>query len=578
MPAPSLRSAMAVATAAAIAIAWATMPPAAAQGKEACSAQALGVSRIVEVDATDGPVFGAITKRQREDRFLGPKEVVLTFDDGPLPGVTKPILDILDRHCTKATFFSVGKMAVAYPELVREIVQRGHTLGTHTWSHPMSLPRLKGDQGRDQIESGFAAAVMAAGQNAVAPFFRFPGLNDSPALVAHLEQRGIATFTVDVVSNDSYITDPGRLIERTISQAEIENGGIMLFHDIKPQTARALPAILAALKSRGFKVVHLTAKAPVNADPRYISALNAHLAARNPRALRTLAAFTDAEPAPSLARDMVAAAPATAPMVGDAQTAASDATAGGRTAVAQAPVQSHPPVAAESTPAKPPVVVSQSATRTVEPENAATKPAPAQPAAAAPATERRVLMPNIINKQSEPAETETPQAAAASPAGPPSAPGQVPATAAAPVAAPPQPTAPAETPAAKSLPVPPRFSTAIERPKTAAPARPSQPARPPVAGPATAAAVPPTVSASPAAPAAAATAPRPQTSSFEVVAGSYGNSKGPAPAATPAAAIDVPAQGSSEVVAGSYGAQRGRPATVLSGPEKTWDAIRDSGN
>ena len=260
--------------------------------------QALGVSRTVEIDTTGGPLFGFITKQTHEKSFLAPKEVVLTFDDGPLPGVTKPILDTLDRFCTRATFFSVGQMALAYPEQVREILRRGHTVGTHTWSHPMNLRRLKGDQARDQIENGFAAVTLAAGQP-IAPFFRFPGLNDSPGLLAHLESRDIATFTVDVVSNDSYIQDPSRLIERTLRQLEIEHGGIMLFHDIKPQTARALPTILAELKARGYRIVHMRAKAPVKADELAMAALRQRIAARNPEALRTLFAITDGRPAPA---------------------------------------------------------------------------------------------------------------------------------------------------------------------------------------------------------------------------------------------------------------------------------------
>ena len=261
-------------------------------------AQALGVSRTVEIDTTGGPLFGFITKQTHEKSFLAPKEVVLTFDDGPMPGVTRPILDTLDRFCTRATFVSVGQMALAFPEQVREILRRGHTLGTHTWSHPMNLRRLKGEQARDQIENGFAAVTLAAGQP-IAPFFRFPGLNDSPSLLAHLERRDIATFTVDVVSNDSYIHDPGRLIERTLRQLEIEQGGIMLFHDIKPQTARALPTILAKLKSRGYRVVHMRAKAPVRADENAMAALRQRLAARNPSGQRPLVAITDAMPVPA---------------------------------------------------------------------------------------------------------------------------------------------------------------------------------------------------------------------------------------------------------------------------------------
>jgi peptidoglycan-N-acetylglucosamine deacetylase len=255
------------------------MVAAAALAAETCRDpdQALGVARIVEIDAANGPVFGSITSQLREKRFLEPKEVVLTFDDGPMPGVTRQILDTLDRFCTKATFFSVGRMALAYPALVRDVLDRGHTLGTHTWSHPLNLPRLGLDRARDQIDAGFAAVTLAAGRP-VAPFFRFPGLSDSGALLTHLRQRGVAAFTVDVVSNDSYISDPTRLIARTLERTEAEQGGILLFHDIKVATARALPTLLSALKTRGYRVVHLRSKTPYVADERYIAAVKEYVA------------------------------------------------------------------------------------------------------------------------------------------------------------------------------------------------------------------------------------------------------------------------------------------------------------
>ena len=245
--------------------------------KTAPVADPIGLSRIVEIDTGTGALFGDITKFQREESFLGPKEVLLTFDDGPLPWITQSILDTLDRHCTKATFFSVGRMALAYPQHVKDIMARGHTLGTHTWSHPMNIGRLGFEQGKDQIERGFAAVALAAGQP-IAPFFRFPGLNDSDPLLAHMQTRAIASFTVDVVSNDSYIADAGRLTQRVIQQTEKRNGGILLFHDIKASTAKALPGILKELQARGYSVVHMRAKAPVVPLAKYEAELSPILA------------------------------------------------------------------------------------------------------------------------------------------------------------------------------------------------------------------------------------------------------------------------------------------------------------
>jgi peptidoglycan/xylan/chitin deacetylase (PgdA/CDA1 family) len=245
----------------------------------ACTAAdgGLPVSRVIEIDASSGPLYGDLSRYAREESFLQPKEVVLTFDDGPMPWITKSILDTLDRYCTKATFFAVGQMAIAYPNSVQDVMARGHTMGTHTWSHPLNLRRLSVEKATDQIERGFAAVAMAAGQP-IAPFFRFPGLSDSDPLLAHLQTRGVASFTVDVVSNDSYIGDSSRLAQYTIRQIEARQGGIVLFHDIKAATAKALPTVLAALKAKGYKVVHLRSKTTFKPKPEYEAQLGPALA------------------------------------------------------------------------------------------------------------------------------------------------------------------------------------------------------------------------------------------------------------------------------------------------------------
>ena len=235
-------------------------------------AGALGVARVVEIDASKGNVYGSITQSPTHD-ILKPKEVVLTFDDGPYDGLSRRILDTLDQECTKATFFLVGQMAVARPQIVREEIARGHTVGTHTWSHPMPMKSLTVEAQIEEIDKGIAAVSRVAGRG-LAPFFRFPGLGDSPETLAHLKARGIATFSVDVVSNDSFIADPHKLAERTLNILAAKGKGILLFHDIKPSTAAALPVILAELKAQGYRVVHLVPKgtgsriAAVTAAPR----------------------------------------------------------------------------------------------------------------------------------------------------------------------------------------------------------------------------------------------------------------------------------------------------------------------
>jgi peptidoglycan-N-acetylglucosamine deacetylase len=143
------------------------------------------------------------------------------------------------------------------------------------------LKRLKPESAIDEIERGFAAVALAAGQP-IAPFFRFPGLNDNAAMLTHLQGRKVASFTVDVISNDSYIHDSARLVEYTLAQVEARKGGIVLFHDIKAATARALPIILGELKARGYTVVHMRSTAAFEPAPGYDAQLAPMLAKAEP--------------------------------------------------------------------------------------------------------------------------------------------------------------------------------------------------------------------------------------------------------------------------------------------------------
>ncbi len=241
-----------------------------ARAEDACAAHGLPVSRIVEVDATGGPLFGSVTHQHREPTFLKPKEVVLTFDDGPMPWVTRSILDTLDAYCTKAMFFSVGRMAMTYPQTVRDIAARGHTIGSHTFSHPLRMPRMQPEKAKAEIEQGLAAVSAAAGAP-VTPFFRFTGLADSANLISYLASRQMASFSVDAVSNDSYIHDAKALIERTMAEVTRNHGGIILFHDIKTATAKALPEILAQLEAKGYRVVQVTSVRPAVPDAKLLA-------------------------------------------------------------------------------------------------------------------------------------------------------------------------------------------------------------------------------------------------------------------------------------------------------------------
>ncbi|HIN65649.1 MAG TPA: polysaccharide deacetylase family protein [Candidatus Obscuribacterales bacterium] len=237
-----------------------------AQAPGCAKADALGVSRTVEIDTTGGPGFGL--DHYKAFDFLQPKEVVLTFDDGPQKFSTEMVLAALAEHCTKATFFSIGKMALGYPEIIREVAKGGHTVGTHTWSHQNLRKSKTAKDAETEIERGISAVQRAVGAP-IAPFFRFPTLQDSPEALAHLQGRNVAMFSTDVDSFDFKIQPPANLVKGIISKLDKKGKGILLMHDIHKNTAKALPLLLTELKANGYKIVHITAKAPVTTLAEY---------------------------------------------------------------------------------------------------------------------------------------------------------------------------------------------------------------------------------------------------------------------------------------------------------------------
>lgn len=235
-------------------------------GEETCATgqDKLGVARTAAINTSGAPHFGM---QYKSGPLLADGEVVLTFDDGPSRAYTRPILEALEAQCTKATFFMVGRMAMSDPGMVKEVGRLGHTVATHTWSHA-NLGALSHEKAQDEIELGFSAVQHALGKP-VAPFFRFPYLRDSAITLSHLKGRRLATFSIDIDSRDFEIRDAGVLYDRVMREVAAKRKGIILFHDIHASTARALPRILAALKARSFRVVHLVPKANAETVSEY---------------------------------------------------------------------------------------------------------------------------------------------------------------------------------------------------------------------------------------------------------------------------------------------------------------------
>jgi len=224
---------------------------------------ALGTSRTLVVDARQHPLIGSM--QYRETLPLDDGEVVLTFDDGPLPKYTNQILDILAAQCVRATFFLVGRQAQANPEGVHRVLAGGHTIATHSQSHPMGMHRLPVDRARAEIDDGIASITAALGDKAAAmsPFFRIPGLARNDAIEEYTRSKGLQIWSADFPADDWRPVSSKRVYDLALQRLAAKRKGILLLHDIQPRTVAALPKILHDLKARGYRIVHVV---PATAD------------------------------------------------------------------------------------------------------------------------------------------------------------------------------------------------------------------------------------------------------------------------------------------------------------------------
>jgi peptidoglycan-N-acetylglucosamine deacetylase len=223
---------------------------------------ALGTSRTIVVDPVEHPKLG--TMQYRESLPLEDHEVVLTFDDGPLPPRSTRVLEILASECIKATYFMVGRMARAYPDMVRRIHEAGHTIGTHSESHPLSFHRMSVEHAEQEINQGIASVTAALGDGTrPAPFFRIPGLSRADGVERYLASQHLMVWSADLDADDWTRISSAQVYARALSRIEANHGGVVLLHDIQPRTVEALPYLLKELKRRGYRIVHIV---PASAD------------------------------------------------------------------------------------------------------------------------------------------------------------------------------------------------------------------------------------------------------------------------------------------------------------------------
>lgn len=228
-----------------------------ADNAQACGSDALGTARVLAVD----PAIRQVGRKQFAQTLpLGPREVVLTFDDGPLAATTSRVLKALKAECVRATFFLIGRNAAANPTLVRQIAAEGHNVAHHSNTHPI-MTRMRHEQALEDIDKGIAADEVALIGRATAkpatPFFRFPGFAHTPELLSEMARRGIIVFGADLWASDWNVMSAEQQLRLITARLDALGGGIVLFHDTRQQTAAMIPAFLRYLKTNGYKVVHI---------------------------------------------------------------------------------------------------------------------------------------------------------------------------------------------------------------------------------------------------------------------------------------------------------------------------------
>lgn len=200
------------------------------------------------------PMFAALSLGRvvYRDRS-GKKRLYLTFDDGPCPENTPRLLDLLDEHDAKATFFMVGRRVRQWPEVCAEVVRRGHEVGNHSMTHTRFSwlnPRAK------KVETDLVDGLFRELGVVSRPSFRLPYAEDSVRLIAYcaLEGHRLALWSRD--SLDYRLTGP-EVLRRLLVQPPAA-GDILLFHDDGPAAATALATLLPTWRASGFSFGRLS--------------------------------------------------------------------------------------------------------------------------------------------------------------------------------------------------------------------------------------------------------------------------------------------------------------------------------
>jgi len=180
------------------------------------------------------------------------KVVCLTFDDGPSPKTTPMVLEILKKYNVPATFFVLGQCAKRHPKLLKTIVDHGHTLANHSYSHKV-MPSLSAQKQDEELEDTSTLLTAVSGTPL---WFRPPYGSYTPALKARVESKGMKVVLWSIDPLD-WKKPSSAVLKKRVSD-HLHPGAIILLHDIHLSMVKGLEGVIQAILEKGYRIVPLS--------------------------------------------------------------------------------------------------------------------------------------------------------------------------------------------------------------------------------------------------------------------------------------------------------------------------------
>lgn len=183
------------------------------------------------------------------------KQVAITFDDGPNPNFTQEILKLLQTYNAKATFFCIGKQVEKHPELIKSIIEQGHTIGNHSYTHSKFFDFYGKQRVIEEIHKTDAVVLAITGKKTT--LFRPPYGVTNPAIAKAIKQTNHKVIGWNIRSLDTVKTNEDAILKRITKS--IKPGSVILLHDTQAITVSVLEQLLLFLQINGYQSITIDA-------------------------------------------------------------------------------------------------------------------------------------------------------------------------------------------------------------------------------------------------------------------------------------------------------------------------------